>query len=183
MNYINNFINNLYNIIPVFTNKLLTNNFDPKRPALYKNGPLDSINSFLSGAHHIIDNLYLGSMYSASDYDYLKNNNIKAIVNITMDVPNFYENDISYFNINIADNGEDILLSDKLNQCIHFIDSNYNNNILIHCVFGRSRSVSVLLYYLIKRKHMNLENSLILIKEKRPYINPSLSLINNIQNL
>ena len=53
-------------------------------------------------------NLFLGSAKNAADYDSLKRNNIKMIINVTSDVPNFFEKEcdkkkISYFLDNLAE--------------------------------------------------------------------------------
>jgi len=183
MNYINNIFNNLYNIIPVFTNKIINNRFDKNRPSIYVSNKLDSFSCFFSNANLIIDNIYLGSMYNASDNIFLDEVGINSIVNITADVPNFYEDKISYFNIRIADNGEDILTGDYLRASYKFIDDNKNKPVLIHCAFGRSRSVSVLVYYLVNKYMMTVDEALLYIKSKRPYINPSRLLIDNVSDI
>ena len=46
-----------------------------------------------------------------------------------------------------------------------------NQNILVHCYMGSSRSASIILAYLIKYYHLTLEDALKLLKEKRPVVN------------
>jgi predicted protein tyrosine phosphatase len=65
----------------------------------------------------------------------------------------------------------------------NFIDKaiNSNNNILVHCMAGVSRSVSLVIYYLMKKYHMNFEKAIILIKEKRKVANPNDSFKNQLK--
>ena len=54
---------------------------------------------------HIIDTIYLGNAYNASNYSNIINNNIKLIINITEEIPNYYNDvsDIEYYNITVKD--------------------------------------------------------------------------------
>jgi protein-tyrosine phosphatase len=181
--YLFNWVNTLNNIAPVLISKLYHRDFDKRRPSYYNMSSIYSPIAFLSNASHIIDNIYLGSSYNASDRILLNNYNIKSIINTTGNIPNFYEDEeINYFNISINDNGEEVYTKAQLDASYDFICSNnQNNNILIHCVFGRSRSVTILLYYLIKKYNYTIEESLEIIKDKRYSINPSITFINNLQ--
>lgn len=49
---------------------------------------------------------------------------------------------------------------------------NEKNKILFHCQSGKSRSVSFALAYLCLTKHLNIEDGLEIIKQKRPIIKP-----------
>lgn len=57
----------------------------------------------------------------------------------------------------------------------HFIDNavKQNNNILVHCMAGVSRSVSIILYYLMKKYHMNFDKALNVVKNKRTIAHPN----------
>lgn len=57
----------------------------------------------------------------------------------------------------------------------HFIESalETKNNILIHCMAGISRSVSVIIYYLIKKYRLTYQNSLDFLRSKRKICNPN----------
>ncbi|AYV84948.1 MAG: tyrosine-protein phosphatase [Satyrvirus sp.] len=59
----------------------------------------------------------------------------------------------------------------------HFIDNciKSNNNILIHCMAGVSRSISVLIYYFMKKLHIGYDDALKIIKNKRIIANPNIS--------
>jgi protein-tyrosine phosphatase len=57
----------------------------------------------------------------------------------------------------------------------NFIDDALDNDekILIHCMVGRSRSVTILAAYIMKITGMNVENTLKSIKNKRSMIEPN----------
>jgi protein-tyrosine phosphatase len=56
-----------------------------------------------------------------------------------------------------------------------FIDDAFENNgnILIHCMMGRSRSVTIVAAYLINNFGMNVDEILSLMKSKRNIIEPN----------
>lgn len=141
---------------------------------------------------YIIDNLYLGNAYNASNYVSLTNNNIKLIVNITEEIPNYYSDDtnIEYFNVNIKDlNSNHItdFLSVSVKKIRSFVLENFlekknNSNILIHCFMGSSRSASLVIAYLAKYHNMTIEEALNYCKEKRHLVNINTTFYNDLKN-
>ncbi len=57
----------------------------------------------------------------------------------------------------------------------HFIDGavSSNKNILVHCMAGVSRSVSLVAYYLMKKYHIDYGKAITYIKNKRIIANPN----------
>lgn len=113
------------------------------------------------------NNIWLGNFHSALDFNFLKNNNIKVIVNCTKEIPFIYDiTDIPlhletvriplYDTPNVEDNK---ILYNHLTNIIEFINTKFfkeHKNILIHCAAGKSRSASVLaafLFYNIVNKN------------------------------
>jgi len=173
-------------LLPYIYQKIFKIKKETKRPSIYQNYLLHSIFALYDSCHYIIDNIYLGSSLGASNYNLLKYYHIKYIINITDMIPNFYQDkDIQYFNINIKDDGIDTLNKNQLENSYYFINQSIINksNIFIHCFVGRSRSVSIIIYYLMKKYKLNYENALNIIKNKRIYANPSIHLKNNIIHL
>ena len=85
-------------------------------------------------------------------------------------------------NIIKKDNGKDNLDKNELDKSYNFIlNSQYNNNnILIHCFVGRSRSVSILIYYLMNKYGLSIKESIYFLKSKKRWVNPSIKFIENI---
>lgn len=55
-------------------------------------------------------------------------------------------------------------------------------NVLIHCAHGMFRSVSFVIYYLMKKYKMDAKNALKFIREKRSIAYPCSDYINYLQN-
>ena len=64
----------------------------------------------------------------------------------------------------------------------HFINNAINSekNILVHCMAGVSRSVSLVTYYLMKRYHISFDKAAEYIKQKRSVANPNDSFKNQL---
>ena len=111
---------------------------------------------------NIINNIYLGnfqshrkfegSIINLSDYDYKINDKYKLLrINIS-DSRDANENIEQYFT-----------------KCINFIETNKDENILIHCNEGVSRSVTIVLAILIKKYNYDLKNAIEFVKSKRTH--------------
>jgi hypothetical protein len=126
--------------------------------------------------NHIIDNIFLGDFNTAENKSLLVKKNIKYIFNVAIECnpsDDIKKMGIFIHKYNIYDD-YDIninILNDIFNK-IEAVEPS-DGNILIHCAHGRSRSVCVILYYLMKKHNYSLEKSLELVKEKRPIIHPS----------
>ena len=59
----------------------------------------------------------------------------------------------------------------------HFINGaiESNSNVLVHCMGGISRSVSMVVYYLMKKYCINFNEAIKLVKDKRTVANPNRS--------
>lgn len=111
---------------------------------------------------YIIDNIYLGDIDSIDD-NIVISNKIKIIINIS-NIKYQKKSNILYYDFDIDDDiHQDI--KQFFEQTIKIIKNNSNLNILIHCANGVSRSVSLVLSYLMEK--MNLKNALIYLKSKR----------------
>ncbi len=128
---------------------------------------------------HIVDRVYLGDADAAQKEELLRENNIGIIVNIsntrycTFDGIEYY-----YFDID-DDRNENI--SQFFPQLVNIIESNPEKNILIHCMNSVSRSVSLVLYFLMRIKCMQLMDAYIFLKSKRnQYTKPNCGFIKQL---
>lgn len=125
-------------------------------------------------ASEIIEHLYLGSQDCVMEKEYLQSLQIKHILCVAPMIKSLYPNDFNYKIIEILDLPSfDIKL--YIDECIQFIDSclDKNETIICHCNAGISRSATVIIAYLIKRKHMTFQEAYNLVKIKRPSIRPN----------
>ena len=88
-----------------------------------------------------------------------------------------------FLNINIEDSSSQDL-THSLDEAYTFLtqhvrDNNNNNNnntrdnILVHCVQGKSRSASIVIYYLMKKYNYTYDRALELLQRKRNVVNPN----------
>ncbi len=124
----------------------------------------------------IVDHLYLGNAYNASNFNQLNEFNITSVLNITNEIPNYFEEDINfdYLKISIDDTNNETIIN-HLDIALKFLNETKkekpNQNVLVHCYMGSSRSASIILAYLIKYYRLTLDDALKLLKEKRPVVN------------
>ena len=145
---------------------------------MYKNEDtiLDNLKNLFTPSSKILDRLYLGNAYNSREYYDLKDNNIGLIVNCTSDINNYFEHtgEFLYHRVPVRDiNGASIFeYIDKTINIIHeYLLENKDQNILIHCFMGSSRSASILAAYLIKFYGYNRRDAIGYIKEKRSIVN------------
>lgn len=121
-------------------------------------------------ADFLFNYVWLGNIYAANSLDFLKNNAIKYIINVTPETINRFtfieyatfpinDSEACYNNyISIMENAADIIdkaISEK-------------KPILVHCKRGHHRSACIIAFYLMKYHKMTLANSIHLIKNIRP---------------
>ena len=122
--------------------------------------------------NYICDNIYLGDSVAASDEDFLKEYNISTVVNCAADYTSIYK-DIKFMELKLYDSDNQNLFP-KFEIAYKFIKTNSknNNNILIHCMLGMSRSSSLVIFYLMKERKWDFDTCYNFVKEKRPIIDP-----------
>jgi protein-tyrosine phosphatase len=123
----------------------------------------------------IIPNLWLGNKKAALDENFIKNNNIKHIVNVT-DGINCPFTDITYYHIPIKDKKMcDIESKDTM---IKYIDTSMdfilnglkkNEGVLVHCRKGHHRSANIVVIFLMKYLKIGYLPAIIYINNIRPY--------------
>ena len=126
---------------------------------------------------NIIHKIYLGNKENAHDDIFIRDNDIKYIINVTLDISNKYD-DIEYYNCNIEDSGDEDIKK-YFDDITDIINDNKNNNILVHCRVGKSRSATFILAYLMRYENMNLKKSLDFLRSKRN-IQPNIYFFDNL---
>jgi protein-tyrosine phosphatase len=123
--------------------------------------------------------LYLSS--GAGPYtkrERLKELKITHILSVTLFPPKNQHDDIIYKHINIDDLSH-IKIIDYFPECYDFIESarKKKSAALVHCDAGISRSSTVVISYLIKRKKMSLKEAYLYVKKRRALISPNFGFI------
>ena len=71
--------------------------------------------------------IFLGSCVQASDIIFLEKSGVSHIVNVSMEIPNFYSQQFKYYNLRIQDNGLESFKSSNFEQVFSFINEALKN--------------------------------------------------------
>ncbi|KAG5281753.1 hypothetical protein AALO_G00048430 [Alosa alosa] len=148
----------------------------------------ESEESPLSGAQaafpvEILPYLYLGCAKDSSNMDVLSKYNIKYILNVTPNLPNMFEHEgqFRYKQIPISDHWSQNL-SQFFPEAISFIDEARSTRcgVLVHCLAGISRSVTVTVAYLMQHLSLSLNDAYDFVKRKKSNISPNFNFMGQL---
>ncbi|KAL4489447.1 hypothetical protein ABPG72_002743 [Tetrahymena utriculariae] len=125
--------------------------------------------------NQIIPNMYLGSVGAALSKDVLVELNIKYVLTAMEEFKHPFQDIITEYKIiRIKDSKNENIINyfEESNEFIHKAISN-NQNVLVHCFAGVSRSTSLVLAYLMKYQNKTLDEALNITKQARPVIQPN----------
>ena len=132
----------------------------------------DSFKIRESNADQILPNLWLGNALIAKNKEFILKNNIKYVINISEEIPNYFHGSLTYLNISISDSD---ISSDQVSKIFEitnkFIYKAYQNNdaVLVHCKRGHHRSAAVVAAFLIKHLKMTPDAAIKYINALRRY--------------
>ncbi|KAM7257980.1 hypothetical protein ACFE04_013721 [Oxalis oulophora] len=126
--------------------------------------------------------LFLGSVGAANNKDELKGLNITHILTVANSLAPIYPNDFVYKIVGVADRAE-TNLRQHFEDSFEFIDSSkrQGGGTLVHCFVGRSRSVTIVVAYLMKKHGMSLSQALEHVRTRRPQASPNTGFITQLQ--
>lgn len=131
----------------------------------------------------IEEGLYLGSVGGANNKSALKSLNVTHILTVASSLAPTHPNDFIYKIIDIPDR-EDVNIAQYFDECFNFIDEakRMGGGVLVHCFVGRSRSVTIVVAYLMKKHNMSVSEALDLVRSKRPMASPNSGFMLQLQN-
>ncbi|XP_068642692.1 protein-tyrosine-phosphatase IBR5-like [Aristolochia californica] len=111
------------------------------------------------------DFLYLGSYDNASRAELLKTQGISRVLNTVPACQNLYKNSFTYHCLQ----DEKML---QFDDAINFLEQCERDKarVLVHCMWGKNRSAAIVMAYLIKRKGWRLAQSCQWVKDRRPSV-------------
>ena len=126
--------------------------------------------SNIFNASLIIDNIYIGNVYDAYDIESLKNQKVMNVLSAVTGFENIYDNQINHLCLQLIDNQEQNIIRyfEISNMFINKIIEK-KQSLLIHCIAGRSRSVTLLIAYLIYKYKYTVDDAISLIKKKKTH--------------
>jgi protein-tyrosine phosphatase len=124
--------------------------------------------------HEIIPHLFVGSHKATTSECLLNMFKISLIVNCAREIDNGNFKGVEYKKLDLIDVPEQDITTvlDPTADKIHEHLAN-GKSVLVHCAWGVSRSISVLLGYLMKYKRMSLEGAFEFVKKIRSTAGPN----------
>ncbi|KAL8128757.1 hypothetical protein V2J09_017912 [Rumex salicifolius] len=122
----------------------------------------------------IEEGLFLGSAAAGLNMVELKKLNITHILTMAASLPPAYPDEFTYKVVRVVDT-EDTNLAQYFDECFDFIDEakRMGGGVLVHCFVGRSRSVTIVVAYLMKKHGMTLIEAHQHVRSKRPKAAPN----------
>ncbi len=137
-----------------------------------------------NSVHQIADRLYLGSIGAALNLPELQTAGITHILCTATGVRSMHPDKFVYKTLTVLDSQSESLID-------HFADSIYwlecvfrekaDNKVLVHCFAGRSRSVAIILAYLMYKLRIPLSVALLHVRQFRASANPNIGFINQLK--
>lgn len=132
--------------------------------------------------YQILDHLYLGCRKAASTHQKLRELGITRILNVTP-VANQLDPLDSFLYKQIAvEDSHDVNMLQHLPEAFSFIEDarSCGEKVLVHCHAGMSRSVTIILAYLIKYYDHSLESAYDFVKQRKGDIAPNFSFMGQL---
>lgn len=131
---------------------------------------------FYLGISEVLPSLYLCGACAIVRPETIENLEIKFVVNATVELPDTPLPDIKpeYLRVAIKDSRESNLI-EYFDQVADMIEKTRQEDgrSLVHCVAGVSRSVSLILAYLMKYADMTLKTAFHHVRSVRPQVRPN----------
>ncbi|EOA31511.1 hypothetical protein CARUB_v10014699mg [Capsella rubella] len=126
--------------------------------------------------------LFIGSVAEATNKDLLHSSNVTHILTVAVALAPPYPDDFVYKVIEVVDR-EETDLTVYFDECFSFIDQAIQSGggVLVHCFMGMSRSVTIVVAYLMKKHGMGFSKAMELVKSRRPQALPNFGFISQLQ--
>lgn len=131
---------------------------------------------FRPQASEIIPRLYLADMYTATDPLTLQRLGISHVVSVISKPWYTYPTHVQNMCLPIQDRVSANLggyLDAAVDWIKHALEASEDARVMVHCMWGMSRSASVVIAYLMVTRGMSLPRSLRLVKAKRCIVRPN----------
>lgn len=134
-------------------------------------------------AIEIDSGVFIGDISCSYDFENLQKFNITHIISVLAGYKPAFPEHFKYMVIDALDSSY-TSLEDTFIRSNNFIKSAklYNGNVLIHCMMGKSRSVTIASVYLMDKYNFSYEQAINKIKLQKPNINPNIGFIEQLKS-
>ncbi|RMX51358.1 hypothetical protein pdam_00011383 [Pocillopora damicornis] len=132
--------------------------------------------------YKVLDNLFISSQDGARNLEELQQNNITHILNVGTGIENAFPKEFDYKTVEVLDLPETPICQ-YFPGMFDFIQNGLESGaVLVHCNAGVSRSVTVVLGYLMSSKRLPLEEALKIVKKARPSAKPNVGFLHQLED-
>ncbi|CAG7878269.1 unnamed protein product [Brassica rapa] len=126
--------------------------------------------------------LFIGSVAEANNKDLLKASNVTHVLTIAVALSPPYPDDFVYKVIEVVDRSETDLTV-YFDECYSFIDQAIESGggVLVHCFMGISRSVTIVVAYLMRKHGIGFSKAMEIVKSRRPQALPNFGFVSQLQ--
>lgn len=124
--------------------------------------------------------IYIGDLAASRNLRSLREHNIRVVINCTYTSSCCYENEFEYLRLHFSDDESQDLEQVLLTGTKFLQEQCANKNVLVHCRQGVSRSVSVVLAWMLRYQGLTLCQALKKVREKHPDAAPNLSFLQQL---
>ena len=130
----------------------------------------------------VFPNIFVGNLHTIIDTKLLKQNNVNNILSAINGVPILYPDEFNYLNLELLDEPYFDIQS-SFNESNKFIDEclKKNEKVYVHCMCGVSRSITLVIAYLIYKHNLTVEEALDQIRINRQKSNPNKGFITQLK--
>ncbi|XP_010546836.1 PREDICTED: dual specificity protein phosphatase 1B [Tarenaya hassleriana] len=145
----------------------------------------DNVQKLMEGGNDlskIEEGLFIGSVAEASNRDLLKSSNVTHILTVAVAVSPLYPDEFSYKVIEVVDRSETDL-TQYFDECFNFVDEarQSGGGVLVHCFMGMSRSVTIVVAYLMKKYGLSFSKAMEHVRSRRPQALPNFGFISQLE--
>lgn len=128
------------------------------------------------------EGLWLGGISSASNREALHEHNIEIIISAVLGSVASFPYDFDYERSDLRDTEDEDIITEfyRIVPIIHE-ELSKGKSILVHCIWGKSRSASFVAAFLIKHRGMSTDQALEFIKLKRIQVSPNANYIRQLR--
>ncbi|KOX68685.1 Dual specificity protein phosphatase 19 [Melipona quadrifasciata] len=130
---------------------------------------------------YILPGLYLSSQDPVVSKEILQKHEIHHILSIGIDASIKFDN-IKYYYCDLSDLPESDL-SVAIKKCIKIINEHRNENILVHCNAGVSRSPAIVISYIMVYEKVSYDDAYTKVKNVRNCIKPNEGFVQQLKKL
>jgi len=132
--------------------------------------------------HRVAEGLYLGSQDAAANLEELRRLHVSHIINCASGIANLYPKEFTYLDVEMLDVPE-FKIADSVIKSNEFIEKTLSAKgvVLVHCNAGVSRSVTLVLAYLMKTEQWNTDQAYKHVKQCRPAAQPNAGFLQQLR--